>query len=115
MWVWMAAPCALRAGWARVRPRFWATFVFLGVSSLAAMAAWWASSPFSTIGIYLGGTMWLCENRAFDTTTWVRVVLAQGWNVIPIYVGRQLPCTNYKVRVDSAFAFQHGAASADDA
>jgi len=46
---------------------------------------------------------------------WVPRVVAQGWRIIPIYVGPQAPCTSYHVTIDAENPDQHGAAIGRDA
>lgn len=75
------------------------------------MQAWWNSSPYYDVGIYLPGS----PNRHNDRTLvgdkgqkWVDAVIGQGWGIIPIWFGLQAPC--------SAERFPHQfSASAKDA
>lgn len=68
--------------------------------SLSTMAAWQRSSPYSAIGVYIPVSSSVDDR--YDKTqsnldaAWVRSVRAGGWNVLPIYVGRQAPnkCTS---------------------
>jgi len=68
--------------------------------SLSTMAAWQKASPYSAIGVYIPVSSGV-DNR-YDktqsnlTASWVSTVRARGWNVLPIYVGRQAPnkCTS---------------------
>ena len=55
--------------------------------SLAAMAAW-GSSPYRTIGVYLGGANSACAQPNL-TAAWVQTVTGAGWRLIPTYVGLQ--------------------------
>jgi uncharacterized protein YraI len=57
----------------------------------AQMTAWKAS-PYKGIGVYIGGVNRGCAQPQL-TLSWVRAVSLQGWNVIPIYMGLQAPCT----------------------
>ena len=56
---------------------------------------WKDLSPFDTVGVYIGvNSGW--DNRADKvqsnlTSQWVSTVIADGWRIIPIYVGRQAP------------------------
>jgi hypothetical protein len=79
------------------------------------MSAWMGPSPYSSIGIYIGGVNRGCPNTALNTPTWVTSVLAMGWRVIPIYVGRQAPCSGIGVTIDPAQAEQQGKDAADNA
>ncbi|MFT4289227.1 glycoside hydrolase domain-containing protein [Nocardioides sp.] len=63
--------------------------------TLASMAKWQASSPYSAIGVYVpvaAGTdnRWDKE-QTYLTADWVTAVRAGGWQVLPIYVGLQAP------------------------
>ncbi len=62
--------------------------------SLSAMSTWRLASPYTSIGIYIGGINRACSNAALNSSTWVNTVVAQGWKVLPIYVGLQAPCTD---------------------
>lgn len=65
------------------------------------MAAWWASSPYYYVGIYLPGGISGPNNaptskhpdRILLGADWVSTVLTQGWGIIPIWSGPQPPCT----------------------
>jgi hypothetical protein len=82
--------------------------------SVDAMAAWRGASPYQAIGIYIGGASRACPNPALTTPAWVNAVTAQGWKLLPIYVGPQAPCTRFLVRItDNAVA--DGAWAANDA
>lgn len=66
----------------------------LGFDTCAApsadqMAAWGAS-PYSAIGIYVGGSNRSCSQPNL-TAGWVRDQLAAGWALVPTYVGPQAP------------------------
>lgn len=61
----------------------------------AAMAAWWGASAFKAAGIYLGGVNRACPQGNLSAS-WVQQVSAQGWRLIPAYVGLQAPCVTAK-------------------
>lgn len=83
--------------------------------SLSQMAAWAGSSPYATVGIYIGGLNMGCA-QANLTPAWVRAQLTAGWALIPTYVGRQAPCTTYRLAtIDPAQAASQGTAAAADA
>jgi hypothetical protein len=63
------------------------------------MKAWRDASPYSSVAIYIGGEMRGCPNSALDSPAWVNSVLDQGWGVIPVYVSRQAPCSDFHVRM----------------
>jgi hypothetical protein len=82
---------------------------------LASMAAWKAASPYQVVGIYIGGPARACPNPALDNSAWVTAVIAQGWKLLPIYVGPQAPCTDFTIRMNAANPGADGVAAADDA
>lgn len=90
----------------------------------AEMAIWKDFSPYTTVGVYIPvNDGW--DNRADKeqvnlTPQWVAEVFADGWGIIPIYVGRQAPerCAigNFEyVSEDTGTARQQGLDSAADA
>jgi hypothetical protein len=92
--------------------------------SLATVRAWQASSPYKAIGVYIP-VMKSVDDR-YDkvqsnlTSSWVAAVRAGGWQVLPIYVGRQAVnrCTSrtfHYVSGDPAVAAQQGREAARDA
>ena len=81
-----------------------------------AMQAWLANSPYRAVGVYIGGANRGCPQPEL-TPSWVSTQVAQGWHLIPIYVGLQAPCvprTNLE-RIDPATAPAQGRAAAEDA
>ena len=56
------------------------------------MQTWWRSSPFTSVGIYIGGANRGCAQPNL-TAPWVNTVIAQGWRLLPIWVGPQAPCS----------------------
>ncbi len=56
--------------------------------SAAVMAAWRRSSPYSAIGVYIGGADRACDQPNL-TPGWVRTQAASGWKFIPMYAGPQ--------------------------
>ena len=83
--------------------------------SSATMNAWLAS-PYRAVGIYFGGVNRGCTQPNL-TSAWVSEQLANGWHLIPIYMGLQAPCTtsNKKFLIDPAQAAAQGRANAEDA
>lgn len=69
--------------------------------SQRAMDAWWRSSPFSGVGIYIGGSMRACSQPHL-TERWVRTQTRTGWRMLPIWVGPQATCTGYRHRISAA-------------
>jgi len=88
--------------------------------SLAAMQAWTAS-PYSGVGVYIGGNNRFCAEQPNLTASWVGQV-SDDWKIIPIYLGRQAPCTFrtapepvYKISRTTSTARDQGNAAAADA
>ncbi|MFJ2825987.1 DUF1906 domain-containing protein, partial [Streptomyces toxytricini] len=54
----------------------------------ATMSAWKAHSPYSAVGIYIGGRNRACAQTNL-TASWVQQQAAAGWRFMPIYVGAQ--------------------------
>jgi hypothetical protein len=59
--------------------------------STTTMTAW-LSSPYRTVGVYIGGANKGCAQPNLNAS-WVNTVTAQGWKLLPIWVGPQAPCT----------------------
>jgi hypothetical protein len=83
--------------------------------SSGAMNAWLAS-PYRAVGIYFGGVNRACTQLNL-TPDWVAEQVANGWHLMPIYMGLQAPCTtsNKKFLFTAANAATQGRANADDA
>ena len=64
--------------------------------------------------MYIGGASRGCS-QANLTADWVAQTIAQGWTLIPTYVGLQASCSAYPNKIDPAQAPAQGAAAADDA
>jgi hypothetical protein len=75
----------------------------------------WKSSPYTSVGIYIGGANRGCAQPNL-TSSWVTSVTGNGWKVIPIWVGPQAPCTTLgsttKISSDASQAGADGAAQA---
>jgi hypothetical protein len=63
--------------------------------SLGQMNAFWKNTPYTYWGIYIGGSTRGCRQPNL-TADWVRRVTAQGWALLPIWVGPQNPCQKYQ-------------------
>ena len=63
--------------------------------TLDKMTTWWTASPYTSVGVYLGGSSVYCKTamQPYFTASWVSSVTTQGWTIIPIWVGPQAPCT----------------------
>lgn len=91
-----------------------------GVPSTPAMQAWWSASPYREANIYMGGENTGCRthNATYLTSSWVSAVRAQGWNLIPTWVGLQAPCGSarfYWMSWDPNISFQEGRNAANAA
>jgi hypothetical protein len=79
----------------------------------SSMQAWWTSSPYTSVGIYIGGANRGCAQPNL-TMPWVSTVIAQGWRLLPLWVGPQAPCTTLrsttKLPLDVAQATNQGIA-----
>jgi hypothetical protein len=84
--------------------------------SLGAMDTWWQASPYEAVGIYIGGNSRACAQPNLSAT-WVSTVVTQGWNLVPIWVGPQAPCTNFSRRIDAdpALTYTQGMSEAQSA
>ena len=82
--------------------------------SLAELATWYAASPYKAVNMYIGGASRGCAQPNLNSS-WVSGAIAQGWVLIPTYVGLQAPCRNYPNVIDPAQAAAQGTASAVDA
>ena len=83
------------------------------------MAAWKASSPYSSFAIYIGGPDQFCQVQPNLNSSWITTVVAQGWKLIPIWVGPQAPCTPLgdvtTITPDPALVYAAGQSEANDA
>ena len=80
-----------------------------GAPSSSQMQAWWSNTPWSFIGVYIGGSSRGCSQPNL-TATWMNTTHTQGWRHTLIWVGPQAPCTTFASRIssDTATAFQQG-------
>jgi hypothetical protein len=99
-------------------PAFTKGFDACSAPSLSTMNAWKASSPYTSIGVYIGGANRGCAQPNL-TSSWVSSVWAQGWKLLPIWVGPQASCTTLgsttKLSSDSNTAFYQGLVEAQAA
>ena len=81
------------------------------------MDAWWEQSPYSAVGIYIGGSNRVCKDQAELTAAWVAKQQKTGWHLLPLWVGPQASCSGYADRMSSdlATARQQGRAEATTA
>ncbi len=83
---------------------------------VAEMQTWWDNSPYTFYGLYLGG-IHLPTLCASADVSWIKSVHQQGWSFVPIWVGLQAPCTDYKHKMsaDPVVSYQQGRQEADSA
>ena len=74
----------------RMQGRFFDTCT---APSLAALAAWRGTSPYTGVNIYFGGRNRGCAQPNL-TAAWVRSASAAGWSLIPTYFGDQPFCVS---------------------
>src|SRR5439155_395283 len=69
------------------------------------------------VGIYIGGAARACANPMLNGPGWVTAAIAQGWKLLPIYVGPQAPCRDFKLLMSgsAATASGEGSYAAEDA
>jgi hypothetical protein len=81
---------------------------------LSELATWYQHSPYKAVNMYIGGASRGCAQPELSAS-WVSGAIAQGWVLIPTYVGLQAPCTDYPNRISPAQASSQGIAAAEDA
>ncbi len=59
--------------------------------SVSQMSAFFRNTPYLAWGIYIGGEDRACGQPNL-TASWVSQVTAQGWALLPLWVGPQNPC-----------------------
>jgi hypothetical protein len=79
--------------------------------SLTTLSKWKVSSPYDTVGIYIGGANRGCAQPNLSAS-WVSAARSQGWKILPIWVGPQASCTTLtgttKLSSDPIIAFWQG-------
>src|SRR3569833_296380 len=107
---------ALSVGATAINPDAVVNLVAKGFDQCAAgtvsqMQAWWTNTPWSFANIYLGGSNRGCSQPHL-ISTWINSIRAQGWDLVPTWVGPQAPgssCTSCgKMRSNTATAKQQG-------
>ncbi len=63
-------------------------------ATTSQMQTWKTSSPYKDANIYYGGSARACSQPNL-TSGWVSSAFAQGWRLIPTWVGPQAPCSGY--------------------
>ena len=100
-----ATPLAARSDFHRARPP-WNPLAHPALFSgdgfdlckappLSTLQAWWGTSGYQALGLYIGGINWNCGTSDL-TRDWVRAADRIGWRLVPIYVGRQAPCVRQR-------------------
>lgn len=76
----------------------------------------WLASPYRAVGVYFGGNNRACEQPEL-TAEWVSHQQANGWHLLPIYLGLQAPCTTSDKEhlIDPTRAAAEGRAEAEQA
>ncbi|HEY1355346.1 MAG TPA: DUF1906 domain-containing protein [Solirubrobacterales bacterium] len=84
--------------------------------SSRSMRAWRESSPFEAVGVYIGGRNRACTQPSL-TAAWVGEQVADGWHLIPIYVGLQATTSSCAscAALNSSFAAVQAETEAEDA
>ncbi|HEV7196413.1 MAG TPA: glycoside hydrolase domain-containing protein, partial [Pedococcus sp.] len=96
------------------------TYTGMGFDTCAAPTAStmrsWLSSPYRSVGVYIGGSMRACPDGNLNAS-WVNTVTSMGWGLQPIYVGPQAPCVYQSglATITASQAAAQGTANADDA
>ncbi|HSP82014.1 MAG TPA: glycoside hydrolase domain-containing protein [Myxococcaceae bacterium] len=85
-------------------------------ATTSQMQSWRSSSPYKDANIYYGGSARACSQPNLSSS-WVSTVFAQGWRLIPTWVGPQAPCSGYgnTFSYDAATARSQGLSEADAA
>jgi len=97
------------------QPAFTKGFDACAAPSLTTMSNWKASSPYTSVGIYIGGANRACAQPNLSAS-WVASAHGQGWRLLPIWVGPQASCTTLtsttKLSSDPVTAFFQGVGEA---
>ncbi|SEO57251.1 protein of unknown function [Actinacidiphila rubida] len=120
------APAAVAHRGGRGHHRITGTRLFRGegfdtcqAPGLATMDAWRAHSAYRAVGVYFGGRARACSSQRNLTPDWVRQTTADGWNLLPVYVGSQAPCVGNGAKgpfsIDSSRPASQGTSEAEDA
>lgn len=98
----------------------WRTVTTQGFDSctlptLGQMQDWIVYSPYRVWNLYIGGSS--RANCGTLTASYVAALAAQGWRLIPTWVGPQAPCSGFPSRMsfDPNVAYQQGVAEANAA
>jgi hypothetical protein len=99
-----------------VETRSGPAFDVCSLPSLSSLKAWWASSPYRMINIYLGGPAFpkTC-NYSGLSSEWLDTADRQGWTFILTWSGWQAPCRGGSISYDKTTAYNQGVDQADKA
>jgi hypothetical protein len=67
----------------------WEGFDKCATPASSTMDAWWNSTTWQVIGVYLGGSNLGC-NPTNLTANWIKHQQNKGWSLLPIWFGRQM-------------------------
>jgi hypothetical protein len=81
--------------------------------SVAAARAWWTNTPWSWIGLYIGGSEMACSQPNLSAS-YLNTLHSIGWRFNFIWVGPQAPCSGFGVTFSSntTTAYSQGKAEA---
>jgi hypothetical protein len=84
--------------------------------SVAQMQTWRSYGPYKDANVYFGGSARACA-QTYLNASWVSSAFAQGWRLIPTWVGPQAPCSTLGNRFsdDPATARNQAVSEADAA
>jgi hypothetical protein len=68
--------------------------------SQGAMNAWWTNTPWSWVGVYIGGSEMACSQPNLSAA-WLNNQNRVGWRFQFIWVGPQAPCTGFGITFSS--------------
>jgi hypothetical protein len=78
-----------------------------GLNTVAKAQAFWTHTPYSNIGVYIGGSSAACP---MTSASFMTALVNMGWQIMPIWVGPQASCSSFGSRMSSnaTTAFQQG-------
>ncbi len=99
-----------------VETRSGAAFDVCSLPSLSSLKAWWTSSPYRMINIYLGGPAFpkSCNYSGLNSA-WLDAADRQGWTFILTWSGWQAPCRGGSISYDKTTAYNQGVNHANEA
>jgi hypothetical protein len=84
--------------------------------SVTTAKAWWTNTPWSWIGLYIGGSEMACSQPSLGSA-YLNSLHSMGWRLQFIWVGPQAPCSGFGVTISSntTTAYSQGKAEAKSA